>query len=196
MIVRGLTLLLLVFLTCGFQVSSLRWDTRTYHVLRLRYVPDGMPAAMYDAAVRAAQMWDAPPLRLVVLPADLLSPEEAQGHIGVDPSPTAGLMQTQHFMQGGRLTRCAILVHPGITAWHTGEDAPPADLNDAQTALAHEMGHCLGLLHEDHAMPPALMRSKVPTGTYQRALSPDDRRGYEALYGDNVPHYGGCGRRI
>lgn len=67
--------------------------------------------------------------------------------------------------------------------WYTGTETPAANQSDWWSVATHEMGHCLGLDHEDNANPPAVMRSVLTNGTVQRQLAADDMAGRNAIYG-------------
>jgi hypothetical protein len=67
--------------------------------------------------------------------------------------------------------------------WHTGTGTPPADQFDWWSVATHEMGHCLGLDHEDSINPPSVMRTALPIGTVMRQLTPDDVAGRDSIYG-------------
>jgi hypothetical protein len=66
--------------------------------------------------------------------------------------------------------------------WYTGTGTPPVDQFDWWSVAAHEMGHCLGLAHEDRVNPPPVMQSGLPMGTVRRQLTPDDVAGRNSIY--------------
>jgi hypothetical protein len=80
--------------------------------------------------------------------------------------------------------------------WYTGTDTPAADQFDWWSVATHEMGHCLGLDHEDSVNPPPVMRTALPVGTVMRQLTPDDVAGRDSIYGaaqaDSDGGGGGC----
>lgn len=55
---------------------------------------------------------------------------------------------------------------------------------DLESVAVHEIGHLLGLSHDD-TVPDAIMYSKFSYGTTKRNLHADDIRGIRALYGLN-----------
>ena len=66
--------------------------------------------------------------------------------------------------------------------WYTGTGTPAADQYDWWSVATHEMGHCLGLAHEDSVTPPPVMRTALSLGTVQRQLTADDVAGRNAIY--------------
>ncbi|MEW5737462.1 MAG: matrixin family metalloprotease [Myxococcota bacterium] len=63
------------------------------------------------------------------------------------------------------------------------EDGSPADVNDVQNTLMHELGHALGLQHE-MSDPDVVMYPAAPTGEVKkRVLAKDDEAGLLELYG-------------
>ena len=69
-----------------------------------------------------------------------------------------------------------------VVHWYTGTGTPAADQFDWWSVATHEMGHCLGLAHEDSVTPPPVMRTALPIGTVQRQLTADDVAGRSAIY--------------
>jgi hypothetical protein len=67
--------------------------------------------------------------------------------------------------------------------WYTGTGSPGASQFDWWSVAAHEMGHCLGLGHEDSITPLPVMRSVLVQGTINRQLTADDIAGRNAIYG-------------
>lgn len=66
--------------------------------------------------------------------------------------------------------------------WFTGTGTPAADQFDLWSVATHEMGHCLGLDHEDDISPLPVMRSTIPAGNTMRQLTADDIAGRNAIY--------------
>ena len=46
--------------------------------------------------------------------------------------------------------------------WYTGTGSPPGSQFDWWSVATHEMGHCLGLDHEDSINPPPVMQTSAP----------------------------------
>ena len=68
--------------------------------------------------------------------------------------------------------------------WYTGTDTPPSTEFDWWSVAAHEMGHCLGLDHEDDPFTRSpVMASTFAPGEVRRTPTTDDRAGRNAIYG-------------
>lgn len=55
--------------------------------------------------------------------------------------------------------------------------------DDLEGALTHELGHALGLAHNNELAEATMYPSTLPGEVSKRALSPDDTAGVQALYG-------------
>lgn len=75
--------------------------------------------------------------------------------------------------------------------WYTGTGTPPANQVDWWSVATHEMGHCLGLDHEDSVTPLPVMRTTLTAGVVLRQLTADDIAGRNALYSQPQGHSGG-----
>lgn len=82
----------------------------------------------------------------------------------------------------GNIVECDTRFNSDIQ-WYTGTEAPEATQADWWSVAAHELGHCLGLAHEDSVTPRPVMSAALPRGVVRRALTADDRAGREAIYG-------------
>jgi Matrixin len=71
-------------------------------------------------------------------------------------------------------------------SWYTGTGTPPSTQYDWQSVAIHEMGHCLGLGHQDGITPTPVMAPTLARGETRRALTCDDIAGRDAIY-DSTP---------
>ena len=194
-----LSVLCLALLT-GFQPSELRW--RSPAILTLRFMAEGMPAGMYRAAQVAASMWQNERVRIRIVDEGYVGPTSGSIIFGGPVDVRHGIMTTFPRGSSTALAGCDIMVAATPVPWHVDVSPPPVDHSDAITAFAHEMGHCLGLLHENGATPPALMRQPLRYGEYHRALPPDEVRARDVLFPPAPPvppaarrGWFGCGTR-
>ena len=171
-----------MLLLCGFLMSELRWPSPT--TITLRFMAYGMPEGMYEAAVVAAAMWRSSSLEIRVVPEGYNGKTNGRIMFGGPVALGHGIMGTIHRMgiQSRQLMGCDVTVSAGDVPWHLSQEPPPPDHTDAITDFAHEFGHCIGLLHEDSATPPALMRTRIPYGAYHRTLTTDDLAARDRLF--------------
>jgi MYXO-CTERM domain-containing protein len=85
----------------------------------------------------------------------------------------------------GYLYQCDIFVNAVRYKWTTLPNTNPNQgFIDLQTALTHEVGHCLGF--DDNANPlTSVMNPELPVGGNRRTLDADDVTGLCALYPEN-----------
>jgi hypothetical protein len=57
-------------------------------------------------------------------------------------------------------------------------------VDDVQNTLTHELGHALGLMHNETDSLVVMYPSAAPGETHKRILAPDDRAGLGALYAE------------
>ena len=174
------TLPLLVFLCCGFVTLDVRWPSQaTPRVIRMSIITTGMSEAMIARLYDAAAMWTSPAVRFALsVNADTAN----AGTIAVAAVAPQGRAGHFHLFTDGFISSCHVLIDLTAGPWHTGAEPPPPGSFDMQTSVAHEFGHCLGLGHSDQSVPPALLRTLIHGGEFQRTLSPDDIAGKDALF--------------
>ena len=60
------------------------------------------------------------------------------------------------------------------------------ELDDVQNTFTHELGHVLGLMHNNHSEDLVMFPSAIPGETVKRELKGDDRDGLLSLYGNST----------
>ena len=174
-------------LLCAFVTIDLRWPpVPTQRVITMRILSQGMPEGMVARIQDAAAMWTSPSVRFALTIDAAPRPDDPGPSTIATGSAPPGVAGTQHYGGPGGLQACSIVidVSPSIL-WHLGTGAPPADRYDAQTALAHEFGHCLGLNHTDVETGQPVMGARIHTGQqggWRRVLAPDDIAGRDVMF--------------
>jgi hypothetical protein len=126
------------------------------------------------------------------------------GYTGASPISSDGRMTAVH---GGRSMPSGVLATTLITATGAGQlyDAdiyfnPSADFTtagggiDFESVALHEMGHGLGLDHNDGCYStPTVMQSAIARNTLRRALEPPELEGLRFLYPAAGSGSGGSG---
>jgi hypothetical protein len=105
--------------------------------------------------------------------------------------PLGVLARTVFFSVGDQITECDMRFNSAVN-WYTGTGTPAANQFDWWSVATHEMGHCLGLDHEDNVTPLPVMQSETdPTGSVLRELTDDDIAGRNTIYGQPRGNSGG-----
>jgi hypothetical protein len=151
--------------------------------------PDRMPGDAVQRTKDGAAAWDYEHFRFTFDPEDCLS-NGASGILnGVNQIDFGRLSEgvlanTVSFFftdAPDRTVECDMRFNSTVH-WYTGTGTPPGDQFDWWSVATHEMGHCLGLDHEDSINPPPVMQTALPIGTVMRQLTPDDMAGRDAIY--------------
>jgi len=153
--------------------------------------PDGMPGDAVQRTKDGAAAWDYEHFQFTFDPEACLS----NGAFGILNSVNQidfGPLQDEEALANtififftnapDQIVECDMRFSNAVN-WYTGTGTPAADQFDWWSVATHEMGHCLGLSHEDHINPPPVMRSALPMGSVMRQLTPDDVAGRDSIYG-------------
>ena len=105
--------------------------------------------------------------------------------------PLGVLARTVFFFDGDQIAECDMRFNSAVN-WYTETGTPAADQFDWWSVAAHEMGHCLGLDHEDNVTPLPVMQSELPVGSVLRALTENDIAGRNTIYSQPRGNPGGA----
>ena len=152
--------------------------------------PDGMPGDAVQRTKDGAAAWDYEHFQFTFDAEACLSNGvfgilNSVNQIDFGPLPGGVLAQTTSFTFDNapdQTVECDMRFNSAMN-WYTGTGTPAPDQFDWWSVAAHEMGHCLGLAHEDRINPPPVMRTALPIGTVMRQLTPDDVAGRDSIYG-------------
>jgi hypothetical protein len=151
--------------------------------------PDRMPGDAVQRVKDGAAAWDYERFRFTFDPEACLS----NGAFGRDNSvnqidfgflSVGVLANTVSFFftdAPDQTVECDMRFNSAVN-WYSGTGTPLADQFDLWSVATHEMGHCLGLDHEDNVNPPPVMRTTLPVGTVMRQLTADDVAGRNSIY--------------
>ena len=156
-----------------------------------RVCPDGMPSAGVQRTKDGALVWNYTQFQFTFGNDTCLSEgaypvfnEVNQVDFGGDLPPEV-LAETVSFVftsAPADTVECDMRFNNTVN-WYTGTELPAANQFDWWSVAIHEMGHCLGLGHEDAVVPAPVMRASLAAGEVQRQLTADDIAGRNALYG-------------
>jgi hypothetical protein len=150
--------------------------------------PDRMPGDAVQRTKDGAAAWNYEHFQFTFDPEACLSDGafpnfNSVNQIDFGRLPEGVLAQTVFFSNAPDQTLECDLRFNSTVNWYTGTDTPAADQFDWWSVATHEMGHCLGLDHEDGVNPPPVMRTALSPGTVVRQLTPDDVAGRNSIYG-------------
>ena len=152
--------------------------------------PDRMPGDAVQRTKDGAAAWDYERFQFTFAPEACLSDGAFGGmtngvnQIDLGRLPVGVLANTVSFFftdAPDRTVECDTRFSSAVN-WYTGTGTPAPDQFDWWSVATHEMGHCLGLDHEDSIEPPSVMRTTLSMGTVMRQLTADDVAGRNAIY--------------
>jgi hypothetical protein len=151
--------------------------------------PDRMPGEAVQRIKDGAEAWDYERFQFTFDPEACLSHGAFGIHNGVNqidfgflsPGVLANTVSFFFTNAPDQTVECDMRFNSAAN-WYTGTDTPLPDQFDLWSVAAHEMGHCLGLDHEDSIDPLPVMRTTLSRGTVVRQLTADDVAGRNAIY--------------
>jgi hypothetical protein len=186
--------LLLAGQVLAFQRNSSNWSYMPNPMGENWVIcPDRMPGEAVQRTKDGAAAWDYERFRFTFDSEACLSNGafgtlNSVNQVDFGPLPVGVLANTVFFFltdAPAQTIECDTRFNSAVN-WYTGTDTPPANQFDWWSVATHEMGHCLGLAHEDNVNPPPVMRTALPIGTVQRQLTADDVAGRNSIYGASV----------
>jgi hypothetical protein len=156
--------------------------------------PDGMPDEAVQRTKDGASAWNYERFRYTFANEACLSDGRFPTSNGVNqidfgPLPAGELARTATFFVGNDALECDLRFNSAVQ-WYTGTGTPSPEQFDWWSVATHEMGHCLGLDHEDDVLPPPVMRSGLLRGAVLRTLTADDIAGRNSIYGQSQGNSG------
>jgi hypothetical protein len=158
--------------------------------------PDRMPGEAVQRTKDGATTWDYDHFRFTFDSEACLSNgvfpiSNSVNQVDFGLLPSGLLAQTVLFFVGDRITECDMRFNSAVN-WYTGTGTPAADQVDWWSVATHEMGHCLGLDHEDSVTPLPVMQTGLSVGSVLRALTEDDIAGRNTIYSQPRGNSGGA----
>ena len=182
--------LLLASQVLAFQRNTANWSYMSNPMGENWVIcPDGMPGEAVQRIKDGAAAWDYARFQFTFdneacLSNSVSSTLNSVNQIDFGLLPPRVLANTTSFFftdAPDQTVECDMRFSSAVN-WYTGTGTPAADQYDWWSVATHEMGHCLGLAHEDSVTPPPVMRTALPIGTVQRQLTADDVAGRNAIY--------------
>jgi hypothetical protein len=178
----------------AFELTGQDWTYQTSPMGEdWRVCTSGMPAGGTDRTKDGAAVWNYSQFTFT-FGADFTGCTAYPSNDGTNQVDFGGglganvLAQTTWFftVATGDIAECDMRFNNAFS-WYTGTATPPNNQFDWWSVAAHEMGHCLGLNHEDDLTPTPIMGSTFAPGEVRRTPTDDDIAGRNAIYG------AGCG---
>lgn len=153
--------------------------------------PDRMPAEAVQRIKDAAATWNYERFQFTFASEACLSNGvyplmNGVNQIDFGPLRSGALAETVFVFIGADTIECDLRFNSAVN-WYTGTGTPATDQFDLWSVALHELGHCLGLAHEDSVMPLPVMRSRLQVGAVVRELTDDDIAGRNAIYSQPQP---------
>ena len=151
--------------------------------------PDRMPGDAVQRVKDGAAAWDYERFQFTFDPEGCLSNGAFAIHNGVNqidfgflsPGVLANTVSFFFTNAPDQTVECDMRFNSAAN-WYSGTDTPLPDQFDLWSVATHEMGHCLGLDHEDNIDPLPVMRTTLSRGTVIRQLTADDVAGRNSIY--------------
>ena len=160
--------------------------------------PDGMPGNAVQRTKDGSTAWNYDRFHFTFdseacLPNRTYPVLNSVNQIDFGPLPLGALANTVAFFFSDapdQAVECDMRFNSALN-WYTGTGTPAANQFDWWSVATHEMGHCLGLDHEDSVTPLPVMRTTLAVGAVMRQLTADDSTGRNAIYGQPPGGSGG-----
>lgn len=159
--------------------------------------PDGMPEGAVQRIKDGAAAWNYEHFQFSFAPEACLSNTVSPLLNSVNQidfgSLQSGLLATTvrfFFADAPQQTIECDMRFNSAVRWYAGTDTPTSSQVDWWSVATHEMGHCLGLEHENNVTPLPVMSAALPAGTVRRQLLADDVAGRNAIYSQRLQGVG------
>ena len=151
--------------------------------------PDGMPGDAVQRTKDGSTAWNYERFHFAFDSEACLSNRthavlNSVNQVDFGPLPSGVLGNTVSFFftsAPDQVVECDMRFNSAVN-WYTGTGTPAANQFDWWSVALHEMGHCLGLDHEDSISPLPAMRTNLSAGMVLRQLTADDIAGRNVIY--------------